>query len=75
MGGGDAGCEFECGAVQSSRHVAHGFGGLWFALWQTRLRLAELVFILFGVLLPLIQSRPIAIVSTEGKIALRGSDG
>lgn len=51
------------------------FGGLWFALWQTRLRLGGLVFILLGVLLTPLQSRPIALVSAEGKIALRGNDG
>jgi len=50
-------------------------GGLWLALWQTRLRYAALVPISIGFMLTFYQPQPLALVSAEGQIAVRGADG
>lgn len=51
------------------------FGGLWLAIWRTQLRYAGLCAIAAGLLLSMYAPQPIALVSPEGKIAIRGADG
>lgn len=55
--------------------LCFSFGGLWLAIWQTRLRWLGLPVLGFGLLLSIQNLQPVAIVSSEGKVAVRGLDG
>lgn len=50
-------------------------GGLWLAIWQKQTRYLGLLFILAGLLLVPLHGWPIALVSAEGQVAVRGLDG
>jgi len=51
-------------------------GGVWLAIWRTPMRWAGAVAMLLGaVLVPLTASSPVLLVSAEGMVAVRGSDG
>jgi competence protein ComEC len=51
------------------------FGGLWLALWQTKLRWGGLAIIALGVVLASAVQQPVMLVHSEGRVAVRGSDG
>jgi len=49
-------------------------GGLWFSLWQRSLRLWGLLPFIAGMALAAMTPQPVALISTEGVIALRMAD-
>jgi competence protein ComEC len=52
------------------------FGGLWLALWQSRLRILGAALILAGVCLAPFMPRPDVLIARNGElVALRGADG
>lgn len=52
------------------------FGGLWVALWQSRVRMAGAIFVLVGVALAPFLERPDVLIARNGElVALRGADG
>lgn len=50
-------------------------GGLWFAIWQRKVRWLGMAVVMFGLLLAPFAAKPVAIVSAEGQVAMRGTDG
>lgn len=54
--------------------VVMALGGLWLAIWQERLRFLGGGVILLGLAMSFTGQQPIAVVSAEGKIAVRGAD-
>lgn len=50
-------------------------GGLWLALWQTRLRWGGIAFIIVGLLVAQVGAVPVVLVHSEGRVAVRGDGG
>ncbi len=50
-------------------------GGLWLAIWQRRVRFLGVALILIGLLLVPLKQSPVALISSEGQVAIRGLDG
>ncbi|MEQ9519974.1 MAG: ComEC/Rec2 family competence protein [Parvibaculum sp.] len=63
-------------AMSDASLVTITLGGLWLALWRTRLRLAGIPLIALGLLMAANFQQPDILISAEGKlIAVRGVDG
>ena len=63
-------------AIPLAAFVLMVLGGLWIALWQTRIRIAGAIFVLAGLALAPFMPRADVLIARNGElIALRGSDG
>ncbi|MBK9078099.1 MAG: ComEC/Rec2 family competence protein [Hyphomicrobium sp.] len=63
-------------AIPQLAFVLMVLGGLWLALWQSRLRILGIAFVLGGVSLAPFAPRPDVLIARNGElVALRGADG
>ena len=63
-------------AIPRSAFALMVFGGLWIALWQTRMRIAGAVLVLAGIAMAPFMPRADVLIARNGElVALRGVDG
>jgi competence protein ComEC len=63
-------------AIPQAAFVMMVLGGLWLALWQTRMRVIGIAMVLIGIAMAPFMARPDILIARNGElIALRGPDG